>query len=280
MKRIISIIISIILFTATIVFILINTISLYFNEANIINIVKNTNFEQLVNFNVKDKENYLYITINDMYKEQKRLNFTSNDIRKVLNHKQLKNNISNIATNEVQYIFKGKYKNINIDFSDSKDKYKSYLKENTYKFNNLKKEVHKSTSKIIKNKENLIIILNSNIVKIILLSSIIISIIILLIINRKNAFNYISTTLFLVSILLTLISIFTPIILNKLFKDYTLYILLTESIRNSFNTFFIISVALIVITVFLILIGDIKENKKGKSIRPRIISKYSDNFFC
>ena len=160
MKKLISIIISIILFTSTILFILINAISLYFSEENIKNIIEATNFEQLVDLKVKDKNNYLLITINEMYKEQQKLGFNTKEITKLLNSKELKNNILNIATSEIEYIFTGNYNHIDIKFTKSQNKLQKYLEENTYRFDIFKETLHKSISKIINHKENLIHSLN------------------------------------------------------------------------------------------------------------------------
>lgn len=274
MKKVLSIITSILLFVNCIFLILVFSVFYYFSNNNIKNIVNSCDFFSLVYINVKDNDNKLLTNINSLYYYLIDNDVDRLKIEDILNSGEIKSKVYLLASNEINYFLTGNEvkRNYNINIHDTKVNV-------NIDFNIIRDSVHEYLSNLPQWFRNGVIFFNSNLFKIILLSSFIILILLLIIINNLNFFSYMFFSFIYVSFVLMIGSVFCSILFDKIFSSYLLYFLLNDSISLLFNNLFILGSILFLVSSFIIWLIQNIISKKRKKFRPRIKSKYGDNFY-
>ena len=285
MKKVISIILSFIIFISLTTLTIILNINILTKYKTIDKISSKINYLDLVN--IKGKQNDIQKNYDDIYLSYPENNINSDLITKIYNQKFAKDVTTKIIYTELNYLLTGKSektytidelntltsKNIN-NIKNLSDNDKQII-NNIITDNNLK---ILTIENIIRGKINNISYYKLKIIryvldykfKIILLCLIIISIILEYIINKEKLFPYIFVPTIICSILELLIAIFLPSILFNLISNEFLKTIIYYYLKEFSNNILFTGLSILFISIFYLIINEKIINSTKKVIKPKL----------
>lgn len=279
MRKILSILLSIILFFALSIIIYLFTLKIFIKFDKIASLLHNHNIINYKDLTLK-KDSTFINNINVTYQDLKTLGLTKEDIDNIIEKSQVNNIINNIISNKLNTILTGQeltivYDKEQLDRLLTENIYnesiKDYIIENDYKILNFEKGLNNSLQVTNSKYLSILNILISDRLIIIILSTLIITICLLFIFSKQNFLSYLFTTVLLIGINNIILANVIPYILNINFESTIINYMFKDIWLNYFKYILIISIFLILISIIGLLINErVTKSSNKKNIRPRI----------
>ncbi|MBR4618499.1 MAG: hypothetical protein IKO49_04255 [Bacilli bacterium] len=271
MKKIVSIIFSIIIFCSTTSLIYLGVFK-YFSSPKVINkYLSNIKITQKVNLRINES-NYFIDNVNNTYLDFQNMNLSPSEIEKLEKTSNINTVIQNIFNNKIMYLFNNSkirtmYKKNELDLfltkNIRKQKIKSYIIDNDYKIIDFEKRLNDKTIELKEKHISKIAFLFTNNFILLTIISIIISSLVLIIIHKKRFIETISKVMLVSNILIIIELIIIRIMIRFIFQNTIIAYFFNNYLTDYINITTIISICFTFIFIIVISIYD-KYNSKNK----------------
>ena len=271
MKKIVSIIFSIIIFCSTTSLIYLGVFK-YFSSPKVINkYLSNIKITQKVNLRI-DESNYFIDNVNNTYLDFQNMNLSPSEIEKLEKTSNINTVIQNIFNNKIMYLFNNSkirtmYKKNELDLfltkNIRKQKIKSYIIDNDYKIIDFEKRLNDKTIELKEKHISKISFLFTNNFILLTIISIIISSLVLIIIHKKRFIETISKLMLVSNTLIIIELIIIRIMIRFIFQNTIIAYFFNNYLTDYINITTIISICFTFIFIIVISIYD-KYNSKNK----------------
>lgn len=287
MKRILSILLSVILFFTLSFIIYLFTFKLLFKTNYFDRIIKENNVSEYINLSLGQKSTFVN-NINTSYQDLKKLGLSEKEITNIINDTNISQVLNNIIINRMHHVLYNE-KTINYTLDDldniltkniNNSQVKEYILQNDYKIISFETSLDYDISNINYKYLTFYKELTSNKTIIVVLLTLILVIIILFIINNNLFLNYFFTTTLVVGLNNIIICLITPYSLNIILENKLIKYVFSNLYTNYFKEVLIIDLILVLISTIILSVNDKVNNKNNRKIKPRVRKRveYDENY--
>jgi hypothetical protein len=277
MKRILSILLSVILFFTLSFIIYLFTFKLLFKTNYFDRIIKENNVSEYINLSLGQKSTFVN-NINTSYQDLKKLGLSEKEITNIINDTNISQVLNNIIINRMHHVLYNE-KTINYTLDDldniltkniNNSQVKEYILQNDYKIISFETSLDYDISNINYKYLTLIVVL----------LTLILVIIILFIINNNLFLNYFFTTTLVVGLNNIIICLITPYSLNIILENKLIKYVFSNLYTNYFKEVLIIDLILVLISTIILSVNDKVNSKNNRKIKPRVRKRveYDENY--
>lgn len=287
MKKILSILLSVILFFTLSFIIYLFTFKILFKTNYFDRIIKENNVSEYINLSLGQKSTFVN-NINASYQDLKKLGLSEKEITDIINDTNINQVLNNIIINRMHHaLYNEKTINYTLDDLDNiltkninNSQVKEYIIENDYKIISFETSLDYDISNINYKYLTFYKELTSNKTIIVVLLTLILVIIILFIINNNLFLNYFFTTTLVVGLNNIIICLITPYSLNIILENKLIKHVFSNLYTNYFKEVLIIDLILVLISTIILSVNDKVNNKNNRKIKPRVRKRveYDENY--
>lgn len=283
MKKVLSILFSIVLFLALSFIIYIFIFKIYLNSDTLSTKLKENTIINYTNLDLENNSS-LVNNINTTYQDLKLLGLTEKQIKELVEKTKIDTIINNIIIDKLNYIIEGgvattTYSKQQLDTILTADipneEIKTYIINNDYKILNFDSNINNDITNINNKYLSLLRTIASHKTIIIILFILVIDLLGLIYTSSKYFYNYLFTSILIVGINSIIISVLTPGVLNIYFENTIISYMFNNVWLSYFKYTLLISIILSLIAILGLIIDDKTKSQKvtSKKIKPRLRRK-------